>query len=106
MSQTLRCNFCGKSKDQVPKFIAGPGVYICNECIDLCVEILAEDRVDWPPFEEYVTRYLVPSLVESGLALRSLTEWRRDESERQRTIPPASTQSAVADPSAESSLNG
>jgi ATP-dependent Clp protease ATP-binding subunit ClpX len=40
----LRCSFCGKSKDTVRKFISGPSVYICNECIALCNEILAEDE--------------------------------------------------------------
>src|SRR2546425_4142222 len=40
----LRCSLCGKSKDSVRKFISGPLVYICNECIALCNEILAEDE--------------------------------------------------------------
>ncbi len=40
----LRCSFCGKSKDAVRKFISGPSVYICTECIALCTEILAEDE--------------------------------------------------------------
>ena len=40
----LRCSFCGKSKDSVRKFISGPSVYICNECIALCNEILQEDE--------------------------------------------------------------
>lgn len=40
----LRCSFCGKSKDSVKKFISGPNVYICNECISLCNEILAEEE--------------------------------------------------------------
>jgi ATP-dependent Clp protease ATP-binding subunit ClpX len=39
----LRCSFCGKSKDSVRKFISGPSVYICNECVALCNEILAEE---------------------------------------------------------------
>jgi len=40
---TLHCNFCGKSQKEVKKLIAGPGCYICNECIELCNEILYED---------------------------------------------------------------
>ncbi|MBI4512640.1 MAG: ATP-dependent Clp protease ATP-binding subunit ClpX [Gemmatimonadetes bacterium] len=40
----LRCSFCGKSKDSVKKFISGPNVYICNECVSLCNEILAEEE--------------------------------------------------------------
>ena len=42
----LKCSFCGKSQDQVRKLIAGPGVYICDECIDLCNEILDEELID------------------------------------------------------------
>jgi ATP-dependent Clp protease ATP-binding subunit ClpX len=40
----LRCSFCGKSKDSVRKFISGPSVYICNECVALCNEILEEEE--------------------------------------------------------------
>lgn len=39
----LRCSFCGKSQDQVKRLIAGPNVYICDECIDLCQEIISEE---------------------------------------------------------------
>src|SRR5207237_851887 len=39
----LKCSFCGKSQKQVKKLIAGPGVYICDECIDLCNEITEEE---------------------------------------------------------------
>lgn len=39
----ISCSFCGKSQDQVKKIVAGPGVYICNECIDLCKEIMDEE---------------------------------------------------------------
>ncbi|OMQ06391.1 ATP-dependent protease ATP-binding subunit ClpX [Corynebacterium amycolatum] len=39
----LKCSFCGKSQKQVKKLIAGPGVYICNECIELCNEIIEEE---------------------------------------------------------------
>lgn len=42
-SNFLKCSFCGKSQNQVKKLIAGPGVYICNECIDLCNEIIDEE---------------------------------------------------------------
>ena len=42
----LKCSFCGKSQDQVRKLIAGPGVYICDECIDLCNEILDEELLE------------------------------------------------------------
>ena len=39
----LKCSFCGKSQDQVKKLIAGPEVYICDECVELCNEILEEE---------------------------------------------------------------
>ena len=42
-SDLLKCNFCGKSQKQVIKLIAGPSVYICNECIELCNEIIEEE---------------------------------------------------------------
>jgi ATP-dependent Clp protease ATP-binding subunit ClpX len=42
---TLNCNFCGKSQKEVKKLIAGPGVYICDECIELCNDIIFEDSV-------------------------------------------------------------
>src|SRR2546427_12481295 len=42
-SDLLKCSFCGKSQKQVKKLIAGPGVYICDECIDLCNEIIDEE---------------------------------------------------------------
>tara|TARA_B100001250_G_scaffold413401_1_gene447410 strand:- start:3094 stop:4350 length:1257 start_codon:yes stop_codon:yes gene_type:complete len=45
-SQALKCSFCGKSQKQVIKLIAGPGVYICDECIELCVEIIDEEKVE------------------------------------------------------------
>jgi hypothetical protein len=39
-SQMPRCSFCGKSRDSVRRLIAGPGVYICDRCVDLCVDVL------------------------------------------------------------------
>ena len=44
----IKCSFCGKSQSQVKKLVAGPGVYICNECVELCNEIVGEDFVDVP----------------------------------------------------------
>jgi ATP-dependent Clp protease ATP-binding subunit ClpX len=43
----LRCSFCGKSQDQVKKLIAGPDVFICDECVDLCNDILAEEFAEF-----------------------------------------------------------
>ena len=49
--RAIRCSFCGKHQDQVAKIIAGPGAYICNECVHLCMDILD----DMPPVEEEMT---------------------------------------------------
>ena len=43
MKGQLKCSFCGKSQEQVRKLVAGPGVYICDECIELCTEIVEEE---------------------------------------------------------------
>ena len=61
----LRCSFCGKSKDSVRKFISGPSVYICNECIALCNEILAEDEER--EVAEAVTQVPVPQEIKDVL---------------------------------------
>ena len=61
----LRCSFCGKSKDSVRKFISGPSVYICNECITLCNEILAEDEER--EVVESITRVPSPSEIKEVL---------------------------------------
>lgn len=44
--RNLRCSFCGKEHEEVKKLIAGPKVYICEECVALCVAILREEGVD------------------------------------------------------------
>lgn len=50
----IKCSFCGKTQSQVKKLVAGPGVYICDECVELCSEIVDESFSDIPeeePFE-------------------------------------------------------
>ena len=42
---TPRCSFCGKKQGEVKKLIAGPGAFICNECIELCMELLDEEQL-------------------------------------------------------------
>jgi ATP-dependent Clp protease ATP-binding subunit ClpX len=42
----VKCSFCGKSQEQVKRLVAGPGVYICDECIELCSEIIDEEFED------------------------------------------------------------
>lgn len=57
-NELLKCSFCGKSQKQVKKLIAGPGVYICDECIDLCNEIIEEELAE--PSEMGLTELLKP----------------------------------------------
>ena len=44
--QNVHCSFCGKSQDEVRKIVAGPGVYICDECVELCQQIIAQELAD------------------------------------------------------------
>ncbi len=60
---TPRCSFCGKSQDEVAKLIAGPGAYICNECIDLCNEIIDDEGLSEPD-EEGQELYDIPKPTE------------------------------------------
>ena len=41
--KSIRCSFCGKAQENVKKIVAGPGVYICDECVELCDEIIQEE---------------------------------------------------------------
>lgn len=50
--KNLSCSFCGKSKDDVKKLISGPSVYVCNECVSLCVEMIKEDEKKSPSSPE------------------------------------------------------
>ena len=52
----LHCSFCGKSQHEVEVLIAGPGVHICSECVDLCGEIVEDKRANTPSREELVER--------------------------------------------------
>ena len=76
----LRCSFCGKSKESVKKFISGPSVYICNECISLCNEILAEEEereaaesVVPSPIPEEIKAVLDQYVIGQELAKRALS---------------------------------
>ena len=74
----LKCSFCGQSQKQVLKLIAGPGVYICNECIDLCNEIIDEEtsadsyQVEELPSPVDIYKYLDSYVVGQEKAKRSL----------------------------------
>ena len=78
--QNVHCSFCGKSQDEVKKIVAGPGVYICNECVDLCQEIikqeLAEDKVNNGTFK-------VPTPAE---ILDQLNDYVIGQSEAKKTL--------------------
>ena len=45
-NETLHCSFCGKSQDEVKKLVAGRGVYICDECIEVCINIVADEMAE------------------------------------------------------------
>lgn len=76
----VRCSFCGKYQDQVRKIIAGPGVFICNECIELCSEIVEEDYTvedeedeDWElPTPQEIKQSLDDYVIGQDKAKRSL----------------------------------
>lgn len=61
----LRCSFCGKPQDQVRRLIAGPNVYICNECIDLCQEIIEEEFIN--DFDYDMDEVPIPAEIKESL---------------------------------------
>ena len=76
----LKCSFCGKSQKQVKKLIAGPGVYICDECIDLCNEIIEEElaeagevKLDELPKPAEIHEFLDQYVVGQGDTKRTLS---------------------------------
>ncbi len=78
--ELLKCSFCGKSQKQVKKLIAGPGVYICDECIDLCNEIIEEElsettelQFDELPKPREIFEFLNDFIVGQDLAKRILS---------------------------------
>jgi ATP-dependent Clp protease ATP-binding subunit ClpX len=78
--ELLKCSFCGKSQKQVKKLIAGPGVYICDECIDLCNEIIEEElsetsevRFDELPKPREIHEFLSDYIIGQDQAKRILS---------------------------------
>jgi ATP-dependent Clp protease ATP-binding subunit ClpX len=73
---TLYCSFCGKAQGEVAKLIAGPTVFICNECVDLCQHIMSGQPLDNPPkpislVEQKRDADAVKALAETPLTYRS-----------------------------------
>jgi ATP-dependent Clp protease ATP-binding subunit ClpX len=62
-----RCSFCGKSQEQVRKLIAGQGVYICDECINLCQEIIEEEMLEAPKTRQTAQKLPNPRQIKSSL---------------------------------------
>jgi ATP-dependent Clp protease ATP-binding subunit ClpX len=62
-----RCSFCGKSQEQVRKLIAGQGVYICDECINLCQEIIEEEMLEQPRQKQAAAKLPPPRQIKSSL---------------------------------------
>ena len=95
----LKCSFCGKSQKQVKKLIAGPGVYICDECIDLCNEIIEEELAEptelkWDslpkPREiyEFLDSYVIgQEKAKKGLSVAVYNHYKRIQSGGERTAP-------------------
>ena len=65
--RAIRCSFCGKHQDQVAKIIAGPGAYICNECVHLCMDILENMN---PP-EEQLANPDMPEIIPSPKEIKA-----------------------------------
>jgi ATP-dependent Clp protease ATP-binding subunit ClpX len=81
LSGELVCSFCGKSQDEVKKLIAGPSVYICDECVSLCNEIIQEEyeqekktkRRDYLPKPQEIKKILDQYVIEQERAKRVLS---------------------------------
>ena len=98
----LKCSFCGKSQKQVKKLIAGPGVYICDECIDLCNEIIEEELAETSevgldklpkPREifEFLQQYVVgQDAAKRALAVAVYNHYKRIQAAEQTTKKDAS----------------
>jgi ATP-dependent Clp protease ATP-binding subunit ClpX len=87
--EILRCSFCSKSQNDVKKLIAGPNVYICDECVDVCNEIIADDVITTPPGErlpkpqeikEFLDLYVIgQEIVKKKLAVAVYNHYKRLE---------------------------
>ena len=98
-SELLKCSFCGKSQKQVRKLIAGPGVYICDECIDLCNEIIDEELsgagelnvTDALPKPEQINDFLDEYVIGQDFAKKALSVAVYNHYKRVHLTQPASS---------------
>jgi len=103
----LKCSFCGKSQKQVKKLIAGPGVYICDECIDLCNEIIEEELSDSPEMEleelpkpreiyEFLNGYVIgQDAAKKSLAVAVYNHYKRVQAGAANALPSRSKDETV-----------
>lgn len=68
--KSIRCSFCGKYQDQVERIIAGPGAYICNECVHLCMGILGDE----PEYDETEPFLEVPDTIPTPREIRQVLD--------------------------------
>ena len=105
----LKCSFCGKSQKQVKKLIAGPGVYICDECIDLCNEIIEEElaetsevKLDELPkpaeIHEFLDQYVIGQTRPSARCRSRSTTTTSGSRPATRTAAPTATASSWPSP--------
>ena len=85
----LRCSFCGKTQNEVDKLIAGEGVYICNECVRLCTDIIdEEDAVSYTHLDVYKRQLITCKLASwARYATRGSRRWPRWAMHRNRYTP-------------------
>jgi len=91
----LRCSFCSKSQNEVKKLIAGPTVYICDECVDVCIEIIADDIVTSPigdklprpqEIKDFLDLYVIgQELTKKKLAVGVYNHYKRLEISKKRS---------------------
>ena len=95
-SDSLRCSFCNKDQREVKKLIAGPTVYICDECVDICLDIIAEERENDEPrgrfklpipkeIREFLDEYVIgQDKAKKKLAVAVYNHYKRTEMSRRR----------------------
>jgi hypothetical protein len=86
-SKTLYCSFCRKNQEQVRKLVGGPGVYICDACVDLCNRWIAGKRVPktFPGWDSLSDQDLLKTLVPASEAVRATEEILREHVAMLRT---------------------